>query len=215
MMPDEQDVPCVNTPQESEAETNRELSEWKLLQVKKLKQELYLAAEHLRNAQDEDLEHDNPRAQSRQSNQYGLTIEDENIIQAMQRLHSPTRGSNEESNKFNACILASQWLHREIEDSQQAEWRKLHQRQELRTEVDKLQQEQELNECEHSEAVKCDCRISRSHGNAGPDREMRRREHYREWLTTQVVLDSMREGDITETGFSNIPAHDKQAGYPG
>ena len=44
---------------------------------------------------------------------------------------------------------------------------------------------------------------------------MRRREHYREWLATQVVLDSMREGDITETGFSNIPARDKRAGYPG
>jgi len=124
------------------------------------------------------------------------------------------RGSNE-SNKFDACISESQRLHREIEDSQQAEWRKFHQQQELRTEVDKLQQEQELNEHEHSGAVKCDHRIGSSHGNAGPDGEMRRQEHYREWLATQVVLNLMCEGDITETGFSNIPAHDKQAGYPG
>jgi hypothetical protein len=133
----------------------------------------------------------------------------------MQRLHSPTRGSNEESNKFNARILVSQWLRRGIEDPQRAEWRKPHQRKELRAEIDELRQEQELNECEQPGAVKRDRRIDRPRGNAGPDGEMRRREYYREWLATQVVLDSMREGDITETGFSNIPAHDKRAGYPG
>jgi hypothetical protein len=116
--PNERDVPGANAPQESEADSNRELSERKLLRVKKLEQELYLAAERLRKAQDEDLEHDNSRAQSRQSNQHGLTIEDENIIQAMQRLHSPTRGSNEESNEFNARISASQRLRRGIEDPQ-------------------------------------------------------------------------------------------------
>jgi hypothetical protein len=172
--PDERDVPGANAPQESEADTNRELSERKLLRVKKLEQELYLAAERLRKAQDEDLGHDNSRAQSRQSNQHGLTIEDENIIQAMQRLHSPTRGSNEESNEFNAHILVSQWLRRGIEDPQRAEWRKPHQRKELRAEIDELRQEQELNECEQPGAVKRDRRIDRPRGNAGPDGEMRR-----------------------------------------
>jgi hypothetical protein len=116
--PDKRDVPGANALQESEAHTSTELSERKLLRVKKLKQELYLAAECLRKAQDEDLEHDNFRAHSRQSNQHGLTIEDENIVQAMQRLHSPTRGSNKESNKFNAHISASQQLRRGIEDPQ-------------------------------------------------------------------------------------------------
>jgi len=165
----------------------------------------------LREAQDEELEHNNPCAQSRQSNQFGLTIEDKNIIQAMQRLHLPTRGSNEEINKFNARVSASQRLWREIEDSQRAEWRKLHQRQELDTEVSKLLQEQEQHkdECEQPEAVKHDSRKERSRRNVRPDGEMRRQEHYREWLATQVILDSMREGDIAETGFSNIPAHDK------
>ena len=207
--PDERDVLGANTPQESEADTSRELSERRLLRVKKLEQELYLAAERLRKAQDEDLEHDNSRAHSRQSNQHGLTIEDENIILAMQRLHSPTRGSNEESNEFNARISASQRLRRGIEDPQRAEWRKSHQRKELRAEIDELWQEKEINEHKQPGAVKRDRRIDRSHGNAGPDGEMRRREHYREWLATQVVLDSMCEGDIMETGFSNIPARDK------
>ena len=134
----------------------------------------------------------------------------------MQRLHSPTRGSNEEINKYNACVSASQRLRREIEDSRRAEWRKLHQRQEIDTEVSKLLQEQEQhNEREQPEAVKHDSRKERSRRNARPGGDMRRREHYREWLATQVILDSMREGDITETGFSNIPARDKRAGYPG
>jgi len=144
-------------------------------------------------------------------------IDDENIIQAMQRLHSPTRGSNEEINEFNARVSASQRLRREIEDSQRAEWRKLHQRQELDTEVSKLLQEQEQHEDEREqpEAVKHDSRKERSRRDTRPGGDMRRREHYREWLATQVILDSMREGDITETGFSNIPARDKRAGYPG
>jgi hypothetical protein len=172
--PDERDVPGANAPQESEADTSRELSEWKLLRVKKLEQELYLAAERLRKAQDKDLEHDNSHAHSRQSNQHGLTIEDENIDQAMQRLHSPTRGSNEESNKFNARISASQWLRRGIEDPQRAEWRKPHQRKELRAEVDELRHEQEINEHEQPETAKHDRKVGRSHGNAGPDGEMRR-----------------------------------------
>jgi len=44
---------------------------------------------------------------------------------------------------------------------------------------------------------------------------MRWREHYREWLTTQTVLDSMREDDLRTTGRSNIPTRDKRVGYAG
>jgi len=85
--PSKQDIPGVSALWESEAKINKELSEQRSIQVKKLEQELYLAAERLREAQDEELEHNNPCAQSRPSDQFGLTIEDKNIIQAMQRLH--------------------------------------------------------------------------------------------------------------------------------
>jgi hypothetical protein len=86
------------------------------------------------------------------------------------------RGSNEASNRFNACIAVSQWLQKDIEDSHRAEWKKLHQQQELRAKVKKLQQEQELYKDEHEQhkAVKHDCKIGRSGGNARPDGEMGR-----------------------------------------
>ena len=93
-----------------------ELFERRSLRIKKLERELHLTAERLREAQDEDSAHSDPRAQSRQSNQDGLTEEDENIVQAMHKLHSPTRGSNEASDEFNARIAASQRLHKDIED---------------------------------------------------------------------------------------------------
>jgi hypothetical protein len=110
--PDERDVPGANAPQESEADTNRELSEWKLLRVKKLEQELYLA-ERLRKAQDEDLEHDNSCAHSRQSNQHGLTIEDENIIQAMQ---SCIRLREDPMRRVTSLMLVSRRANGSIEE---------------------------------------------------------------------------------------------------
>jgi len=45
-------------------------------------------------------------------------------------------------------VSAQPKLRREFEDSQRAEWRKLHQRQELDTEFNKLLQEQEQHEDE-------------------------------------------------------------------
>jgi hypothetical protein len=44
-------------------------------------------------------------------------------------------------------------------------------------------------------------------------KEVRRREHYQEWLTTQNVLDSMRDSDIRAMGYSNIPSLDKRTAY--
>ena len=40
-------------------------------------------------------------------------------------------------------------------------------------------------------------------------KEVRRREHYHEWLAMQNVLDSMRDSDIRATGYSDIPSCDK------
>jgi hypothetical protein len=136
-----------------------------------------------------------------------LNEEDENIVEAMHRLHSPTRGSNEASDKFNARIAASQRLHKDIEDSHRAEWKRLCQQEDLRAKVKRLCKEQELYEIERKQrgAVICNREPDRPREDARPGGEMRRREHYREWLTTQVILDTMHEGDITEYGFSNIP----------
>jgi len=74
--PSKQDIPGVSALWESEAKINKELSEQRSIQVKKLEQELYLAAERLREAQDEETGAQQPCAQSRPSDQFGLTIED-------------------------------------------------------------------------------------------------------------------------------------------
>ena len=44
---------------------------------------------------------------------------------------------------------------------------------------------------------------------------MQRREHYQQWLETQVYMDTMREHDIWTTGWSDIPSRDKRTEYPG
>src|SRR5258705_2404161 len=84
-------------------------------------------------------------------------------------------------------------------------------------EVKCLHQEQKEyeNDRRQHKAAKCDRENKRSRKNAKPDKEMRRQEHYREWLATQVALDTMREGDLNSTGYTNIPACDNPAGYPG
>jgi hypothetical protein len=87
------------------------------LWIKKLERDLYLTAECLREVQGDDQAWTNSPSQSRQSNQYGLTEADDNIIQVVHKLHLPTRGSNEASVEFNAHLAASQRLHKDIEDS--------------------------------------------------------------------------------------------------
>ena len=118
------------------------------------------------------------------------------------------RGSNEASDDFNARITASQRLRKDIEDSHRAEWKRLRQQEDLRAEVKRLRKEQELYEieCKQCGAVIRNRELDRSCEDARLGGEMRRREHYKEWLATQLVLDSMHEGDITENGYSNIPA---------
>ncbi|KIM86496.1 hypothetical protein PILCRDRAFT_4974 [Piloderma croceum F 1598] len=217
LLVEERSIPDTDAPQDGEAKLMKELFERRELQIKKLERDLYLAAERLREAQNEDQAHTNLCAQSRQSNQYGLTEEDENIIQAMRKLHLPTRGSYEASDEFNARLAASQRLRKDIEDSNKAEQKRIRQQEDLRAEVERLRQEQEIYETERKQhgAVVCNREPDRPHKDVRPGGEMRRREHYQEWLPTQVILDTMREGDIMEHGFSNIPAHDKWAGYPG
>ena len=42
---------------------------------------------------------------------------------------------------------------------------------------------------------------------------MERTEHYREWLTSQNYLDSLREADIHKMGKSNILSRNKRVEY--
>ncbi|KIM85626.1 hypothetical protein PILCRDRAFT_5298 [Piloderma croceum F 1598] len=142
LLVEECSVPDTDAPQDGKAELMKELFERRGLRIKKLERDLYLTAERLREVQDEDQARTNLRAQSRQSNQYGLTEEDENIIQAMRKLHSPTRGSYEASDKFNARLAASQRLQKDIEDSNKAERKRIRQQEDLRAEVKRLRQEQ-------------------------------------------------------------------------
>ena len=116
--------------------------------------------------------------QSRQSNQYGLTEADDNIIQAMRNLHSPTRGSNEASVEFNARLATSQRLRKDIEDSDRERRNKSRQQEDLLAEVKRLRQEHKAyeNDRRQHKAAKRDRESKRSHKNAKPDKEMRRRE---------------------------------------
>jgi hypothetical protein len=50
-----------------------------------------------------------------------LAEQDENIVQAMRKLHSPTRGSYEASDEFNARLAVSHQLQKDIEESNKAE----------------------------------------------------------------------------------------------
>jgi hypothetical protein len=78
-------------------------------------------------------------------------------------------------------------------------------------EVKRLHQEQKAyeNNCRQHNTPRCNGEHKRSRKNAKPDKEMRRQEHYREWLAMQVVLDTMHKGDLDSTGYTNIPACDK------
>src|ERR1700722_13357156 len=44
---------------------------------------------------------------------------------------------------------------------------------------------------------------------------MRRREHYREWLGSQNITDSIRNAEIEESGVMDIPPCNKHPGYSG
>jgi hypothetical protein len=58
-------------------------------------------------------------------------------------------------------------------------------------------------------------RVQALYAQQTSERDMRRREHYRECLSTQTVLDSMRKDDLRTTGRSNIPTRNKCTGYAG
>src|SRR5882762_2869650 len=89
--------------------------------------------------------------------------------------------------------------------------------------VDKINQlldEQEEYDATRHNPIDTDRRNRHSSdGNKSDDlqrgKEMRHREHYVEWLSTQNVLDSMRYDDLRNTSESNIPDCDKRPAYGG
>jgi len=95
-----------------------------------------------------------------------------------------------------------------------AVWKKLHKQEQLRVEAESLPfeiKEAEGGNHNHRTSDNEDrCESIRVHKDMHQNyREIRRQEHYREWLTTQNILDSMHQADICNGGSSNIPVHDK------
>src|SRR5882762_3436727 len=137
----------------------------------------------------------------------------------MCNLHTPVRRPSETQEDYKARQAASARLHKK----HAAE---LMERRILRahvTVVDKLNQlldEQEEYDTTRHNPIDMDRRNRHSSdGNKSNDlrrgKEMRHREHYVEWLSTQNILDSMRYDDLRNTGESNIPNCDKRPAYGG
>jgi len=87
-------------------------------------------------------------------------------------------------------------------------------------ELNQLLDEQEEYDATHHNPIEMDKRNRPApDGNKSDDlrrdKEMRRREHYIEWLSTQNVLDSMRYDDLRNAGELNIPDRDKRPAYGG
>src|SRR6202040_194097 len=54
-----------------------------------------------------------------------------------------------------------------------------------------------------------------SKDSLGRDRAMQRHEHYREWLGSQNIIDSIWNAEIEETGVTEILPRNKCPGYSG
>jgi hypothetical protein len=201
-----------------------------------LKEEARIVNEHLRIAHNEHLQGNSDslnKSDTRSTSSYDkIKINlshnenesirensDKNNNEAMCNLHTPIRWLSETREDYKAQQAASAHL------------RKKHAAEILErcilcthiTIVDELNQlldEQEEYDATHHNPIETDRRNHHTpDGNKSDDlrrdKEMRRREHYVEWLSTQNVLDSMRHDDLWNTSKSNIPNHDKRPAYGG
>ena len=116
--------------------------------------------------------------------------------------------------EYNACLAARVRIQRE--EICKAESKNHKHRLELKAEAKILRQEEKDYEREQRSLEK---RHSQEHverhSMASRDMDMERTEHYREWLSSQNYLDSLREADIHKTGRTNIPSRTKRADYSG
>src|SRR6202040_2654511 len=105
-------------------------------------------------------------------------------------------------------------------DEERDKRRRLHRIRELDKESNQLAREQAIYESTKlkrntdSEQVRESPHYN-SKDSFGRDRAMRRREHYRKWLRSQNIIDSIRNAEIEENGLMDIPPHNKRPGYFG
>ena len=127
---------------------------------------------------------------------------DENIQRVLDVLNNPRKQDDETSSDYEYCIAASR-------------------RQQGIPVVNGSENPLSESDEENSRGNKSVRRSRRTEKQKERDGENRRlssaerREHYRDWLNTQLYLDSMREDDLRATGRSSIPAREKRAEYPG
>ena len=87
-------------------------------------------------------------------------------------------------------------------------------------EYNQLAREQALYEltkskCNTDSEQVCESPRYDSKDSLGRDRAMQRREHYREWLGSQNIIDSIRNAEIEENGLMDILPRNKCSGYTG
>src|ERR1700720_2107728 len=105
-------------------------------------------------------------------------------------------------------------------DEDRDERRRLRRIRELDEESNQLAREQalykstKLKRNTDSEQVRESPRYD-SKDSLGRDRAMRRREHYRECLGSQNIIDSIRNAEIEESGVMDILPRNKRSGYSG
>src|SRR6202040_2865984 len=147
-------------------------------------------------------------------------VSDKNIHQAMQQLHMPKWFPKETPGEFESRMAASARMRAKHRDEKRDEWRRLCRIRELDGESNQLAREQalykstKLKRNTDSEQVRESPRYD-SKDSLGRDRAMRRREHYRECLGSQNIIDSIRNAEIEESGVMDILPRNKRSGYSG
>ena len=130
------------------------------------------------------------------------------------RVHTPTHREGETRDDYDNRLAASSRLCLEQAERERVEQRKLCKQKQLRVEAESLLLKVKEAKKKHhrqkhgNDKGRHESTQVRNDMHPG-DQEMRRREHYREWLATQNVLKSMRQADICDSRQSNIPACDK------
>ena len=139
-------------------------------------------------------------------------VTDKNIHQAMQQLHMPKWFPKETPGEFESQMAASRRMCAKHRVEKRDERRRLCRIRELDEESNQLAREQalykstKLKRNTDSEQVRESPRYD-SKDSLGRDRTMRRREHYREWLRSQNIINSIRNAEIEENSMMEIPPH--------
>lgn len=137
-------------------------------------------------------------------------VNDENVSRAVNQIHNPERLDDESESQHNARLAASRRLRREAESIDSAERENLKRKREIQEETERLQEEE--NEYLQAKILKdAEKRKEKERRRL----EKSRRNHYNEWLRSQVVLDEIRNRDLEDYGESKIQPRNKRPEYPG